>query len=632
MNIIKDSGSKFWVGMLVLLVVAGLYFLTLDTGLRSEELSGGDLITHQYAQIQARPSNAPGYPLYTMGGWAWFHGSSRLSGVLNPVQRLSAYSMLWGLAGLLMLYLILLGVTGDDWPTAALLTAFHAATFFFWYYSVTTEQYTSAVFQTLLLIWLAFRWDDSPRDATLLWMAFVSGTMLANMVTTLFILPPLLWFIFFKQSQTGRIGPAYLKRPGVVATAIFVGLLPLVSYAYIYVRGAQHPEWRGAGTWDSTQEWFLQFVTIRQGRDELAPGLSGQTFFTSEFPALMWQELTLLVFIGGIVGLLFLGRRRAIFLGSTLIIYFIFCWAYRFGNWFQVIIPAYPIFTIGFGALAGAISHQARHRLKTGGGPPALRYHRPVILLLLGGLVLYQFSTNFEQANQRNRPDDDGLRPGWTILADSPASPGTIIANFEERLALEYLAAAWGTGKGLTLSGQTDSAPAGNVEPLYITRKAANMAGELIRNYSPQAAGEQLILLCPTLNTTLPVTAQPAALYFGDGLQLAGWETINTDTGQWQIALYWQATAPIEGDYTISVRPLVNGEMVVVSGQPVIQDHSPVWGHYPTNRWEAGGIVRDIYAVVLPPDTLPTAVQVIVYQSTDAGFENLADQIVSLNP
>ena len=53
---------------------------TLDDGLRPGELEGGDLITHQYAQVQGRPSNAPGYPLYTMGGWLWFRLTGGLFG------------------------------------------------------------------------------------------------------------------------------------------------------------------------------------------------------------------------------------------------------------------------------------------------------------------------------------------------------------------------------------------------------------------------------------------------------------------------------------------------------------------------------------------------------------------------
>jgi hypothetical protein len=634
MNVFNASQQKYWAGVMLLLLAAGLYMLTLDTGLRAEELVGGDLITHQYAQIQARPSNAPGYPLYTMGGWAWFHSSKLwLSGLLNPVQRLSAYSLLWGVAGLAMLYLILLAVTDDDWPVATLLTAFHAVTFFFWYYSVTTEQYSSAVFQTLLLIWLAFRWDDTPRDATLLWMAFVSGTMLANMVTTLFILPSLLWFIFSKKNGSHWPGLAYLRRPGLIVAAVAAALLPLMSYAYIFLRGAQHPEWRGTGQWNSTWDWFIQFVTIRQGRDELAPGLSVQALFTSEFPALVWQELTLIVFLGGLAGLLFLGRRRAVFLGITLLIYFVFCWSYRFGNWFQVIIPAYPIFTIGFGALLAEISRQAVSRLNPLPQNPLyrtiLRHHQVIILVLLTGLILYQFTTNFERANQHNRPDDNGLAAGWAILADSPEAAAIVISSFEERLALEYLAAAWNIGGGLTLWEELPPASIETAGPLYITRQVAGDGATSLNGYVPQAAGEQLIRLYTTPIVTLPATAQPAKLEFGDGLTLAGWETGNASP-RWQIALFWQATGPIAEDYTISIRPLFNGEPVTVEGQPVIQDHAPIWGVYHTNKWEAGSIVKDFYAVELPAGVTPTALHIVVYHTTESGFENLADHVLPL--
>ncbi|MDQ1301240.1 MAG: hypothetical protein QG637_1161, partial [Chloroflexota bacterium] len=38
-------------GIVLLLAFAALYLLTLDNGLRPGELQGGDLITHQYAQV-----------------------------------------------------------------------------------------------------------------------------------------------------------------------------------------------------------------------------------------------------------------------------------------------------------------------------------------------------------------------------------------------------------------------------------------------------------------------------------------------------------------------------------------------------------------------------------------------------
>ena len=53
----------------------------------------------------------------------------------------------------------------------------------------------------------------------------------------------------------------------------------------------------------------------------------------------------------GLPGICLLGRRRAIFLYTTLALYLAFCWIDRLGNWFQVIMPAYALVVVG---LAGA--------------------------------------------------------------------------------------------------------------------------------------------------------------------------------------------------------------------------------------------------------------------------------------
>ena len=142
-----------------------LYLFTLDSGLQPEELRGGDLITHQYAQVQARPSNAPGYPLYTMGGWLWFHGWKALLASLgiplgNPIPLLSSYSLLWALISLWFFYQIVVflidgsperstkrlgGVLEPRNVVPWLLGAFYAVTYFFWFYATTTEQYLSLI-------------------------------------------------------------------------------------------------------------------------------------------------------------------------------------------------------------------------------------------------------------------------------------------------------------------------------------------------------------------------------------------------------------------------------------------------------------------------------------------------------
>jgi hypothetical protein len=136
----------------------------------------------------------------------------------------------------------------------------------------------------------------------------------------------------------------------------------------------------------------------------------------------------------------------------------------------------------------------------------------------------------------------------------------------------------------------------------------------------------------------LPSSAAPLGVIFGDTLTLAGWEPIDLippaeyrPETNWQIALYWQAVAPVPVDYTISVRPLVQGQLITGENGPLIQDHQPVWGLYPTTRWQPGELVRDVVALALPPGTRPDAVQIVVYRATGTGFENLAQATISIS-
>jgi hypothetical protein len=644
-----------WAGWAVIVLAALLYLVTLDTGLRPDELSGGDLITHQYAQVQARPSNAPGYPLYTMGGWLWFYLTKFLLGwALNPLQRLSSYSMLWALLALAVLYRLILRSTRGHWPLAALSTAFYAVTYFFWYYSVTTEQYTSAIFQTLLMVWLAFKWDDCQArgesgDRYLLGLAFVAGTCLANLVTVLLIAPPLLWFIVSRRG-------AVLRRPGLIARCAGLALLPVASYAYVYVRGAAHPEWRGVGQWPSDWAWFVDFLTAHQGRDEMAPGLTLARFFTGEFPALIWGELTWLVLVGGLVGLWWLGRRRALFLYSTLAIYAVFCWVDRFGNWFQVIMPVYPLIILGFAAGLAAVGDKPSaigHRRSGVGNPqspisnlqPLISNLQSLILIALVFLVAYRFAVSLPRADQSRRPEDTGLDPGWAVLADHPLPNSVIVGETDEWLALQYLVTIW-EAQPPVIPRPLCRPDAAGTTAVYLTRRAAAADPACLAERHRYAAGVTLIRTQADPNTQLPDSAHPLTIGFGPTMALVGFGTqvapgsddprsslasTSHFSPRWRLSLYWQATAKSDIDYTISVRPLQKGALISGGdGQPVIQDHQPVWNAYPTSRWSPGEIVRDDYGLDLPGQVVPDGVQIVVYRVTAGGFENLGEATLSL--
>jgi len=636
-------------GATLVIAFAVLYLLTLDNGLRPDELVGGDLITHQYAQVQGRPGNAPGYPLYTMGGWLWFRlGRLVLGPRANPIPILSSYSTLWALVALWLLYRLSLEVTGQgrgNWPVACLVTTFYGVTYFFWYYAVTTEQYTSAVAWTLALFLCAWRWQRTRRESYLLVMALLVGIGLAHQVTILVAVPPVLWFIWANASRQQK-GLALFQQPRYRVAALALALLPLLSYAYVYVRGAQHPEWRGAGQWASSWQWFWDFLSTAQGRAELT--WSWHPLFTSEFPSLIWGEMTWPGLVAGLLGWAMLERRQALTLYLTLLLYLLFCWIDRLGNWYQVIMPVYALLTLGIARLADQAWHIGE-RLRPGKGAapqPAescapghgLPGAWPRVLVLLGLVALLAFrgAISYPRADCSNRPEDTALEPGWAILADDPLPGTAIFGTLPETLALSYLTQIWGLRADLrpvtSLQAREILADGGL---LAVTRDALPLVpAEISPDAHYTALGQTLVALNAAAQHTLPNWGQATLPWkhdFSTELRLiagrverrgagpAGQKLSGEEEAQLLVMLAWQAPRRPSQDWSVSVR-------LRRANQEIAQRDlaHPVHGAYPTTRWSPGEVVADAYAFTLPAGVWPDGVTVIVYRRTSDGeFVNL---------
>jgi len=591
-------------GIALIVAAAMLYGFTLDDGLRLDELAGGDLITHQYAQVQGRVANAPGYPIYTMLGWLWFRAGRWLLPGLNATQVLSLFSTLWALAALGVLYALLLEISGR-WPIALLVAGFYAVTYFFWYYAVTTEQYCSAVLQTLLFVLWALRWQRRREDRYLLYSAFNAGLCLSNLVTVLFIVPPLLWFYLSQE-------PALWRRGRLLLRMALLALLPLFSYAYVYYVGAAHPEWRG-GAHTSAWAWFWNFISTGQGRSEMTWSLGP---LTDEFPRLIAEELTPGVLILSLAGVAMLGRKRAIMLYATFIFYFIFGYIDRFGNWYQVLMPIYPLLLLGFGALLAL----AWRRL----GRPA----RLPIVLALCLLVSARAVTNLPRANQSGRPDALAIPTAQAFVADDPPAGAWIYGTTEEGLALAYLTVIWGQRSDLQ-PVNTEQArrwlESAEAAPLYATRAAIGLLEAETGVYPPLwAAGAQLIEVLRQPRAELPagVTRLDRDVYAG--LRLAGAQWEMTPAGKLRASLYWQAVETPLPAASLSVRPTRAGDYFWLDDQALAQDHQPVWNAYSFDRWGAGEIVRDDYVIELPAGAKPDGLVIVLYRTTATGIEDLA--------
>ncbi len=622
------SNRWAWLGGVVAVGLPTLlYLLTLDNNLAMSELVGGDLITHQYAQAQFRLTNAPGYPVYTLLGGLWFRVSPVLFW-LNPIQRLSLYSTFYAVPALVVLYLLLLKTTRGNVVVAGLCTLFLSVTHFFWYYATTTEEYTFAVLQMALLLYWAIRWDRMPalvppaereglgrvfrsRDRYLVYMAFMAGLCLANLVTVLFAVPALLWFVLSRE-------PGLWRRGRLILICLVAAILPLFSYAYVYVVGDLHPEWRGASpqAWPNTLAWFLDFLSTSQGRSELTWNLSGG-FPTWVFDAL-FDDFTVPVLVAVIIGLFLLGQRRGLLMAGILAVYAVFTYIDRYGNWFQVFIPGHVVLMVCVAAVADRLWRQwPRWPVRTG------------VLVFFAVLLLTRLAVNWPRNDSARRPDDDGLIPGWAILADDPAPGAAVVCTYEEGLSLDYLTGIWGARPDVqvlaaTPDGTTWTARSG---PVYLTRSAAVLTDPAVLAPFHLWSRGRLIDVRRQAVTDPPssMIALPPGADIGAGqLSLLGYELHpRPDARALQVVFYWRAGQPFVYDWTISARLMAAGQIVRWGDMPAQDDHPPVWGAYPTTRWRVGEIVRDDHLVPWQEGLEYDRVGAVVYRPTGDGLQNL---------
>lgn len=639
-------------GAVLLALALLLYGFTLDNGLQPYELHGGDLITHHYAQVEARPGNAPGYPLYTMGGWLWFHalrGALQAAGnsTPNPIPILSTYSTAWALLALGLLYAVLNRITrsprhpAGNWPLAWLLCAFYAVTYFFWYYATTSEQYASAIAQTLAIVYVYLRWREasggeqkagasssppffSQPSPLLVLLAFLCGLSLAHMLTVAFIVPPLVIVILWERPQA-------LRNGRLVLACVAAAFLPLLSYAYVYVRGAAHPEWWGAGEWSNANDWFWSFVSTAQGREELLWGFQPTcAFFDGGFPELIWRELSVPLLLIGLFGVALLDRKSASLFYGTLAIYLVFNWMYRCGNWYQVILPAYPL------VLVGAAAASDRWEARFAARKRWLSY-APLALLLVA--IAWRFDASWPEANSRNRPQDTALDRA-AVLLDQPLPQGVgLFAAVDDALALDYLIRIWGLRSDLRV---VSSVEAGEVLRggglVFSTRDAAAaLLEELPADVRPlrTAFGPDWLALGDVEQTSdIPAALEVEIV---DGVALVGYGVAKAPTGApvthaapaVDVTLVWRIDATWPPGLGVSLRPTTNGAFIPDSttGGVIQRDASaPVQGLV---ELRPGASVSDALRVPMPNGA--DGVMLLVYRAVEGGFENLLEIPLQLN-
>lgn len=626
---IRPESRVLWVSIAVGLA-ALLYLSTFQTHINSS--------LHPYTTDVGEIQNAlprwgiihhSSYPLYSALG-SLLVTLLRVVGVA-PAAGTSLYSLVWGLVtvALLVVFAMELGVAG---PFAALGGLAVAVSTSVWIDASLAEVHTMTMALTIATLWFALRFGNSGSRRDLLWLTFSFSQGVFHQRSIILIAPAVLLLIWPRLMTLLRLG---WRSWSLV---IGVALLAPLTYLYLPLRVWTGADWvfGSPGTWDGF--WTI-FFDNRAGRV-----FDLQTVWSARL-ATVWevlhQDLWIPLLATGLLGLWFLppaatrGAHRPrlrISLALTLVwvanyLVTILIWEGQVSD--ALLAAKLPVLLMVGVGLALWLDWLGQRSSAIAVGAAAL-----LVVALLVRVVptrdfileitrdrstqaLVETVSRVEQA-ANNRGTTLVVPWGidhWTLtyaqgfedklqnlrLVDHNARPQDIIRRGDRLLVLDQ-----------TFFVFPPSYYEERLGPLYYAEAAPS-----VYELSPDPIVDET-----SLKTETGITL--AGFDLGNGIHIRGTEVRRQDPRTILLTVYWQATGPINHDYSVAVH-LVAQDPPQSESDILDQDDSlhPVGGWYPTTRWRAGEIIRDMYLLQVPDGAEPEAVRIAMYfNDPDAGFVN----------
>lgn len=224
--------------------------------------------------------------------------------------------------------------------------------------------------------------------------------------------------------------------------------------------------------------------------------------------------------------------------------------------------------------------------------------------LALGLSLFLSVDAYFVRYAQQPALAVDFYQPDWELgqaAAGLSADTWLYLTPPQAEMATIYFALGGQTERLHSYTGDaglTPSGPPGAPAAYFIRPEAESTLAHLQQLYplSGLSGGDGYRLLYVAAVPAL-TTERQVNLSFNEAVQLAGWSASTGDSSL-TVDLVWQATGPIDQNYTAFVH-LLDG-----SGRLIAQNDRPPAG-YPTADWRPGEIIRDSYPLILPADLPP---------------------------
>ena len=627
-----------WVGLLATLCALIVYVAT-----AKPDLVGGDPGEFQFVPWVLGIPHHTGYPLYTLIGWAWSHipvGSiayrmnlfSAVAGAASVgfatytasrlAERLTAQPVARGIIGLLAGISLLVAPIHWHWATIAGVRA-GAVAEIGWMVAATIGVLASSA-------------SGKGISSGIGWLALAIGIALAHHRSGVLALPGIALAIaslptFWRLSRRS------------LGIALLIGLLPLLTYLYLPIRGTHGPpfqQWHPE-TWDG----FIDLVfAIEHSRVHFAFPMSAmperalllEQHLRGEFGVIGLSLATI-----GCLWLLIRWPRAWIVLGGVFAIQ-----SWQVLNWdvgpdqLNVVyqLPAHLVLAIWISLGAGALGWipvslmQWIDRRRSDHGtivtdPIVLAWSRRTLFaalpfVLFMGLVActYIVRGRDELISQRAR----AVRPinhDRSILADGFAARrivggglarvephAIVVGDWEQATVIWYLQLVEGILREVQMVYPVDNVNAAIRD--YPNRPIWLMARTAVPPDRRLSADGPFIRVTPPeqFTTSIPTNIAIDDVPFEDALELVGHTfadrlgnrrlSVDPSGDVLPVTIYWRGKGASRKDLSISVR-LVDSTGTIAAQQ---DNTSPVLSLYPTSRWKEGEIVGDYYE--LPYRTL----------------------------
>ena len=608
----KDWKLATWQIGLLTAVVAFLIFLsTLQTGPNGSP--------HPYATDVGELQNAlprwgtihfSGYPQYTFLGSLFV---TILRPIMPPAVSTSLYSAVWGAVAVALLFWLMTELDVRNW-IAGMTAVLYALSTSMWVDASIAEIHTMTMALLFGILVTAVRFNRTGAQKDLYWLAFLGSMGIVHQRAIAFVglgILLLLWPHWRLVLQ---------KLPQLIG----FGVLALLTYLYLPLRAWMGADWlfSAPGTAQGLSALIIDdghledIVFPKTGAEWMARIRGLLDLLNDDWPWWLW--------LTGLVGLLIPGRTWRIRLALTLswIPYLLMSWIVWEGYVSDALLAIkMPIIALAAVGLAFILEAVTARRAKVG-------YAVAVVGVLVAGWLYVA-----------NRGDILAITQDTSVRERiSDAARISELAGEEQ-----VLMALWGHDYWALTYAQAYEDKFPYLELVDHNSDFAQMFADEVTFYTlektlyqrPLSFWEEIagqLYLTSASPRIVELQTEPLVLDFEEAPRLVLDNGINIQDAQltWQdenkllLTVTWQANEKPTADYSVAVHVMMKN--IPTGPQDIVlqaDTNHPVYGWYPTSRWQAGELVTEHYELIIPDGMNPSHVRVSMYrQLEDGSFEN----------